>query len=185
MFSLPDTRLKALISSLVTFCSARALIRCTVAMSRSTSESVTSRPTSNADNSVTVASCGRRRRWDGDSTAARARQEASTFGATSANSGTGSQPGRQLLRVLHRAHPKPHVPAYLGAVVLDRGSQALPSRDHDGVHAVPVHQDVAACVTSLPGSWGRVARGRSPTIFDLLRFALLGLLERECWGSRG
>jgi len=64
MFSLPDTRLKALISSLVTFCSARAPIRRTVAISRSTSESVTSRSrsTSSADSSVTAASSDRRRR---------------------------------------------------------------------------------------------------------------------------
>ncbi|MGI5122167.1 hypothetical protein ACQEU5_21910 [Marinactinospora thermotolerans] len=51
------TRLKALISSLVTLRSARAPMRCTVAISRSTSESVTSRSrsTSNADSRVTAA----------------------------------------------------------------------------------------------------------------------------------
>lgn len=60
---MPETRLKALISSLVTFCSARATIRYTVAISRSTRQSVTSRSrsTSNADSSVTLAFGARRR----------------------------------------------------------------------------------------------------------------------------
>ena len=87
MFSLPVTRLKALISSLVTLRSARAPMRCTVAISRPTSESVTSRSRSagRADSRVTADSGERRRRWEGDSTAARCRQEANTLGATSAN----------------------------------------------------------------------------------------------------
>jgi len=43
MFSLPDTRFSSATKSLVTFVSARALIRCTVAMSKSTRASVISR----------------------------------------------------------------------------------------------------------------------------------------------
>jgi hypothetical protein len=42
MFSFPVTRLNALMSSLLTLLSARALIRCTVAISSSTSVSVIS-----------------------------------------------------------------------------------------------------------------------------------------------
>ncbi|WP_131884594.1 hypothetical protein [Actinomadura sp. KC345] len=87
--------MNALTSSLVTFCSARAPIRCTVAISRSTSESVTSRSrsTNSAANNVTAAAGelrARRRRCEGDSTTARARQDANTFGATSANRFSGS-----------------------------------------------------------------------------------------------
>ena len=90
MFSLPVTRRNALTSSPVTFRSARAPIRCTVAISTSTRLSVTSRsrPASSAASKVT-ADCGefgsRRRKWEGDSTAARARHPDITFGATSAN----------------------------------------------------------------------------------------------------
>ena len=43
MFSLPDTRFSSATKSLVTLVSARALILCTVAMSRSTRVSVISR----------------------------------------------------------------------------------------------------------------------------------------------
>lgn len=59
MFSLPVTRRNALISSSVTFRSARAPIRCTVAISRSTRLSVTSRSrsASSAASRVT-ADCG-------------------------------------------------------------------------------------------------------------------------------
>lgn len=95
MFSLPATLRNALISSSVTFRSARAPIRCTVAISRSTRLSVTSRSRSysSAASRVTV-DCGeffsRLRKWDGDSTAARARHPDTTFGATSANSPAGS-----------------------------------------------------------------------------------------------
>jgi hypothetical protein len=61
MFSFPVTRLNALISSLVTSLSARALIRCTVAISNSTIVSVISRSRSqtSAANSSTVSSRGR------------------------------------------------------------------------------------------------------------------------------
>jgi hypothetical protein len=99
MFSLPVTRLNALISSSVTFRSARAPIRCTVAISRSTRLSVTSRSrsASSAASKVT-ADCGefgsRRRRCEGDSTAARARHPDTTFGATPANSPGGRPTAR-------------------------------------------------------------------------------------------
>ncbi|WP_405148942.1 hypothetical protein OG589_12895 [Sphaerisporangium sp. NBC_01403] len=66
-----------------------------MAISRSAGASVTSRSrsTNSAASNVTADACelrARRRRCDGDSTAARARQDASTFGATSANRFSGS-----------------------------------------------------------------------------------------------
>lgn len=93
MFSFPVTRLSALISSLVTLLSARALIRCTVAISNSTNVSVISRSRSqtSAANNSTVSSRRCVRMRDGASTAARARQAASTLGATSANNTGGNQ----------------------------------------------------------------------------------------------
>lgn len=92
--SLPDTRLKALMSSSVTLRSARAPTRWTVAISSSTKASVTSRSrsTSNAASRVMVASGALRarvRRCDGDSTAARNHHPASTFGSASANNPAG------------------------------------------------------------------------------------------------
>ncbi|MEU4409075.1 hypothetical protein AB0F88_31560 [Streptosporangium sp. NPDC023963] len=64
-----------------------------MAISRSAGASVTSRSTNSAASNVTADACelrARRRRCDGDSTAARARQDTSTFGATSANRFPGS-----------------------------------------------------------------------------------------------
>ncbi len=96
MFSLPPTRLNALMSSSVTFRSARAPIRCTVAISRSTKLSVTSRSRSTSNVTAPADELrARRRRCEGDSTAARNRQFASTFGATSAN----TPGGNPILRI--------------------------------------------------------------------------------------
>lgn len=91
MFSLPDTFLNALMSCSVTFFSARAPIRCTVEISSSTSVSVISRSRScsSAASNVTRNVTGCVRRWEGDSTAARARHPATTFGATSMNRSRG------------------------------------------------------------------------------------------------
>jgi hypothetical protein len=96
MFSLPVTFLKALTSSWVTRRSARALIRCTVEIRRSTRVSVISRSRqcNSAASSTNRSSVGCLRRCDGASTAARARQPASTFGATSANMPAGSPVAR-------------------------------------------------------------------------------------------
>ncbi len=64
MFSLPDTRCSSATKSLVTLVSARALIPCTVAMSKSARASVISRWRQNrqAASSVTMISCGWERR---------------------------------------------------------------------------------------------------------------------------
>src|SRR5664280_2308531 len=96
MSSLPETRCSSLTNSLTTFASAWALIRCTVVISRSTRASVISRcrqcryPASR----VTLISGGCWRRWLGNSLATRARHPASTFGAMSANSPSGSPTAR-------------------------------------------------------------------------------------------
>src|SRR6266704_2278280 len=96
MLSLPETRLRSETSSSTTFFSARALIRRTVAMSRSTSVSVISRSRqySRAASRVSLISSGCARRWLGASAAARARQAASTFGAMPPNSPAGSPVAR-------------------------------------------------------------------------------------------
>nr|WP_256260389.1 hypothetical protein [Streptomyces atratus] len=92
---MPDTFLNALMSCSVTFFSARAPIRCTVEISSSTSVSVISRSrscssaASNVTRNVTRSATGCVRRWEGDSTAARARHPATTFGATSMNRSRG------------------------------------------------------------------------------------------------
>ena len=98
MFSLPVTRLNAFTNSCVTRFSARAPIRCTVAINRSTSVSVISRSRacSNAASSVNRNGSGLSRRCDGDSTAALARHPATTFGATSSNRSAGRSIARTL-----------------------------------------------------------------------------------------
>ncbi|MFE9123167.1 hypothetical protein [Streptomyces sp. NPDC007172] len=88
---MPDTFLNALTSCSVTFLSARAPIRCTVEISNSTNVSVISRSRScsSAASNVTRSATGCVRRWEGDSTAARAHQPVTTFGATSTNRSRG------------------------------------------------------------------------------------------------
>jgi len=98
MFSLPDTRFRSATNSPTTRRSARALILCTVAISRSTRVSVISRPRqySSAASSVSLISSGwSSRRWLGNSAAARSRQLATTFGAMPAN----TPDGRPIARI--------------------------------------------------------------------------------------
>ncbi len=93
---MPVTRLNSRISSSVILRSARALMRCTVAISRSTSVSVISRSLacSSAASRVSRSGSGWVRTCEGASTAARARHAATTFGATSANRSDGSPTAR-------------------------------------------------------------------------------------------
>jgi hypothetical protein len=95
-FSLPVTFLNSAISSLVTLRWARASMRCTVAISNSTSASVISRSRnlSSAASMVSRNAGVCRTRCDGASTIARARHPATTFGATSANAAEGTPTAR-------------------------------------------------------------------------------------------
>jgi len=96
MFSLPVTRLNAFTNSCTTRLSARAPMRCTVEISSSTRASVISRcrECSSAASRVSFTVSGCSRRCEGDSTAARARQPATTFGATPANRPAGRPTAR-------------------------------------------------------------------------------------------
>ena len=133
MFSLPATRLSSVTNSPTTFVSARALIRCTVVINRSTRVSVSSRcrQCRYAASRVSLSSSGWSRSRLGVSTATRERHATSIFGATSANKVVGS-PIARTASSLDTSSTQVSRLTFPGSVLIRANTSAPPSPPSTG-----------------------------------------------------